>query len=490
MKNKNILFIEAPYSYESSGKEVVGRYFPLGLGYLASYIRQFGYTVKIFQASADGLYYEELKELIQSYDPSLVGISVMTPSYPGAVRVCNMIKSHDKNIVTVMGGHHVSAIGREVMEQSPGTDFGVIGEGEITFHELIQALEGDNSDYGKINGLAWRSTDGTIHINADRELIKDIDSLPLPARDLVDTDRFRLHSYIDFGKKSSTMTTSRGCPYKCAFCSSWLTMGARYRFRSVENIMKEIRELVADGVDHIVFEDDTMALKRDRIMAICDELIKMPNRPTWYCLTRVDTMDDDLARKFWAAGCRMVNFGIESGSPEVLKMIGKKISLDRAVEAIRACRDAGLRTQCTFIVGFPIENEKTFAMTYNIAKKINPTIAIFFPLTPYPGTKVYNEFMDKSLIPRTIEEWENYILTDSYSGPSLVKNYTSQEIRAIANRFIRKYYMRPSHWLSMIRTVRSTSDFMRLVRGGVFLIGAYLKEVTGTGSKQKLQQQN
>jgi radical SAM superfamily enzyme YgiQ (UPF0313 family) len=490
MKNKRILFVEAPYSYQGSGKEVVGRYFPLGLGYLASYIRQYGYSVKIFQASSDELYYEELKELLSSYDPSLAGISVMTPSYPGAVKVCNMIKSHDRNIVTVMGGHHVSAIGEEVMEQSPNTDFGVIGEGEITFHELVQALEKDEHKYGEINGLAWRDNEGNIHVNEARELVKDIDIFPLPARDLVDTNRFRLHSYIDFGKKSTTMTTSRGCPYKCAFCSSWLTMGARYRFRSVENIMKEIRELVADGVDHIVFEDDTMALKRDRIMAICDELIKMPNRPTWYCLTRVDTMDYELAKKFKAAGCRMVNFGIESGSPEVLKMIGKKISLDRAVEAVKACKKAGLRTQCTFIVGFPIETDKTMSMTYSIAKKINPTIAIFFPLTPYPGTKVYNEFLDKSLIPRSIEEWENFILTASHSGPSLIKDYTSQEIRAIANKFNRKYYMRPLHWISMIKTVRSFSDFLRLVRGSVFLFGIYLKELTGSTSKQKLQQQN
>lgn len=488
MKNKNILFVESPYSYESSGKEVVGRYFSLGLGYLAAYIRQYGYSVKIFQASEDGLYYEELMELIRLFEPAIMGISVMTPSYPGSVKVCNMIKAHDENIVTVLGGHHISAIGKEVMEQSPMTDFGVIGEGEVTFHELVQELEKETPDFARVNGLTWRDGDGNIQVNACRELIKDIDSIPLPARDLVDTDRFRLHSYIDFGKKSSTMTTSRGCPYKCAFCSSWLTMGARYRFRSVENIMEEVRELVTDGVDHIVFEDDTMALKRDRIMAICDELIKMPNRPTWYCLTRVDTMDDELARKFYAAGCRMVNFGIESGSPEVLKMIGKKISLDRAVEAIRACRNAGLRTQCTFIVGFPIENEKTFAMTYDIATKINPTIAIFFPLTPYPGTKVYNEFMDKSLIPRTIEEWENYILTDSYSGPSLVKGYTSQEIRAIANKFIRKYYMRPSHWFAMIKTVRNFSGLVKLVRGGIFLLGAYLKELTGAGSKQKQRQ--
>jgi len=477
MKNKNVLLIEAPYSYASAGKEVVGKYFPLGIGYLAAYSRQHGYNVKIFQPSLDESYDQELREIITSFNPLMVGISVMTPSYPRAVEICNIIKSIDKNIVTILGGHHVSAVGKEVLEQSSNTDFAAIGEGEITFHELLKSFESDRPDYNIIQGLAWKDKENNIHVNDSRELIKDIDALPFPARDLVDMDQYRLHSYIDFGKKSATMVTSRGCPYKCAFCSSWLTMGARYRFRSVENIMEEIHELVDGGIDHIVFEDDTMALKRDRIMAICDALIEMPNRPTWYCLTRVDTMDYELAKKFKAAGCKMVNFGIESGSPEILKLIGKKISLDRAVEAIDACRKAGLRTQCTFIVGFPIDTEKTMAMTYNIATKINPTIAVFFPLTPYPGTKVFNEFLDKALIPQSVDDWQSYIMTDNKSGISLIRDYTGTEIKAIANKFNRKFFFRPLHIIDMLQTVHSPKDLFRLSRGALYLSSNYLKEL-------------
>ncbi|HDZ62126.1 MAG TPA: radical SAM protein, partial [Nitrospirae bacterium] len=426
----------------------------------------------------DEAYDRELKEIVASFAPSIVGISVMTPSYPRAVEICDLIKSYDGGIVTVLGGHHVSAVGMEVLEQSPDTDFAVMGEGEITMHELIQALESGTSDYSEINGLAWREN-GKIRVNGARELIEDINTLPLPARDLVDMDRYRLHSYIDFGKKSATMITTRGCPFKCAFCSSWLTMGSRYRFRSVESIMQEIKELVDSGVDHIVFEDDTMASKRDRIMAICDALIAMPNRPTWYCLTRVDTMDYELAGKFKEAGCKMVNFGIESGSPEILKLIGKKISLDRAVEAISACRKAGLRTQCSFIVGFPIDTEKTMAMTYDIAKKINPTIAIFFPLTPYPCTRMFNEFLDKSLLPHSVDEWLSYIMTDNKSGISLISDYTGEEIKAIANKFNRKFFLRPLHMLDMLKTVHSPTDFIRLSRGAIYLLMGYFKELFG-----------
>ena len=380
----------------------------------------------------------------------------------------------------VLGGHHVSAVGMEVLEQSPDTDFAVMGEGEITMHELIQALESGMSDYSEINGLAWREN-GEVRVNSARELIEDINTLSLPARDLVDMDKYRLHSYIDFGKKSATMITTRGCPYKCAFCSSWLTMGARYRFRSVENIITEVKELVASGIDHIVFEDDTMALKRDRIMAICDALIKMPNSPTWYCLTRVDTMDHELAKKFKEAGCKMVNFGIESGSPEVLKLIGKKISLDKAVEAVSACKKAGLRTQCSFIVGFPIDTENTMAMTYKMATKINPDIAIFFPLTPYPGTKMYNEYLDKALIPHTVDEWRNYIMTDNRSGISVNIGYTGEEIKAIANKYNRKFFLRPLHILGMLKTVNNLTDLLRLARGALFLLAGIFKDIKKKG---------
>lgn len=477
MKNKKILFIEAPYSYANAGKELVGKYFPLGIGYLASYIREAGYSVKIFQPSLDEAYESELKDIIKSFDPSVIGISVMTPSYPRAVGICDMIKSYDKEITTVLGGHHVSAVGKEVLEQSPNSDFAVIGEGELTFHELMRAVGSNDAGYQDIKGLAWRDDNGDIHVNESRELIKDIDSLPLPARDLVDMDQYRLHSYIDFGKKSATMITTRGCPYKCAFCSSWLTMGSRYRFRSVESIMEEVRVLVDSGVDHIVFEDDTMALKRSRIMAICDALIEMPNRPSWYCLTRVDTMDYELAKKFKKAGCKMVLFGIESGSPEILDFIGKKMSLDKAVEAIDACNKAGLRTQCTFIVGFPADTEKTMAMTYDIAKKINPTIAVFFPLTPYPGTMIFNEYLDKSLIPKTVDEWQKYIMTDNESGISMNEGYSGQEIKAIANKFNRKFFLRPLHILQMLKTVHSPTDFIRLSKGALYLISGFFKDL-------------
>lgn len=469
MANTKVLLLEAPYSYSGGGNKLVKKYFPLGIGYLASYLRQAGYQVKIFESSSDSFSFNDLDRQIRLYRPDLLGISVMTPSYPDAVEICNQVKS-EHNIKTVLGGHHVSAVKEEVLKQSQDVDFAVIGEGEQTLLGLVNQLDSTRPEFGRVDGLIWCDGDKIV-INRSREPIQDIDVLPFPARDIVDMNKYGLHSYIDFGKKSATMITSRGCPFKCIFCSSWLTMGRGYRFRSPENIMKEVVELVErHGVDHIVFEDDTMTLRRDRMEEICTAFMEMTNRPSWYCLSRVDTMDYALARRMKKAGCKMVNFGIESGSPEILARIGKNISLERACQAVGACRKAGLRTQCTFIVGFPFDTEQTMVMTYRMAKRINPTIAIFFPLIPYPGTKVFCEFMDQDLVPKNVKEWQNFLMTDSNCGISVNDNFTGQQVRTIANKWNRRFYLRPWHWLQMARTVSSASDFLRLVKGGVYLL--------------------
>jgi len=298
-----------------------------------------------------------------------------------------------------------------------------------------------------------------------------LDDLPFPARDLVDLLQFKAHSYIDFGKRSATMITSRGCPFKCFFCSAHLTMGSKYRLRSVEKVLSEIEELkVKYGVDHIIFEDDTITLKRERIERICNGLLKMPVRPSWYCLSRVDSMDEELAHLMKRAGCRMIAFGIESGSPHILKKINKKISLSKAKSAIEACNKAGIRSLCTFIVGFPFDTKETMKMTFKTAKELNPTMAIFFPLTPYPGTTVYNDFFKEKDKLDTPDKWANFIQTCNNSGISVNRNFSGQELKKISDSFNRKFYFRPKQIVNIIKTIKSPSDFLNIYKGVLYFI--------------------
>lgn len=470
-----ILLFDAPYTYNEANS-MVGKYFPLGIGYLASYVRAKGYEPYIFQPPSDSKFGDALIDTIKKIRPNVVGVSVMTNTYPAAVYLLEIIKK-EYDCITIMGGHHVSAIGEKVLRESSSIDYIVIGEGEETLFELLEALH-NNRNVKNISGLGWRKEDGTPVINIQRSFIKDIDTLPFPARDLVDMSRYRSHSYIDYGKKTATMITSRGCPFKCIFCSSWLTMGTKYRFRSAESVLEEVQELVAHhGVDHIVFEDDTMTLKRDRMIEICRGFQSMREAPSWYCLSRVDSMDDELAQEMKRSGCRMISFGIESGDPVILEKIGKKINIEKAVQAVAACTKVGIRTLCTFIVGFPFDTKKSMEATLNAARKIKPTMAIFFPLTPYPGTVIFNKFMNPEMIPRTVAQWSDYIVTSGGGLVSTNPGFKGEEIRDIATEWNWRFYSRPSQVLRIMRTVSSPKELYRVLLGGMYVIRQKIKSL-------------
>ena len=360
-------------------------HFPLGLGYVAAYLRRQGHQVRLLL----NLTPEDLQHQLQTFQPQLVGVSCMTPTFPQAVAICREVKKRS-SAATVLGGPHVTALREEILQVQPEIDYVVYGEGELTIDELCRMLERPVRRVSHIKGLVYRTAKGVVKANPPRDLIKDVDSLPFPARDLVDMSRLGTHKYIDVGRVSATMISSRGCPFKCAFCSSHITMGKVYRFRSAQNVLAEIDELVNRyRVNHIAFEDDTFTLNRERVETICQGLIQRNYDLTWYCLSRVESMDLELARLMRRAGCRLVSFGIESGNPDILNKIHKKISLPAARQAIEACYQAGLRSQCTFILGFPFDTQKTMADTLHFAQELSPTIAIFFALVPYPGTEMY-----------------------------------------------------------------------------------------------------
>ncbi len=437
-------------------------HFPLGLGYLAAYLRQQGHRVRLLLSLTP----QVLRQQLRNFQPELVGVGCMTPTYPQAVAICQAVKSHS-NARTVLGGPHVTALKAEILEQQPEVDYVIYGEGEETLAALCKALGTPGQRVQHIQGLVYRLKSGNVKVNPPRALIKDVDALPFPARDLVDMRRLGTHKYIDVGRVSATMISSRGCPFKCAFCSSHITMGKLYRFRSAENVLAEIDELVGRyRVNHVAFEDDTFTLNRDRVEAICQGLIQRNYDLTWYCLSRVESMDLELARLMRRAGCRLVSFGIESGNPDILNKIHKKISLPAARAAVEACYQAGLRTQCTFILGFPFDTQRTMADTLHFAQELSPTIAIFFALVPYPGTEMY-QYLPESLRPHQAAQWQdfaNMINTQGYL--SLVPGLSAQELTDMTEKWHLRFYLRPRQLYRMFRMLRTRQEFMSFAASG------------------------
>ncbi len=456
-----ILLIEAPYDYGRM-ESMTKPHFPLGLGYVAAYLRQQGQEVRLLIKLTP----EDLAHHLQTFQPQMVGVSCMTPTFPQAIAICRAVKEQS-DAATVLGGPHVTALKEEILALQPEVDYLVYGEGEQSMAELCQALEQGDPPLEAVRGVVYRGPTGTINVNPPRDLIREVDSLPFPARDLVDMSRLGTHRYIDVGRVSATMISSRGCPFKCAFCSSHITMGKIYRFRSADNVLAEIDELVGRyRVNHIAFEDDTFTLNRDRVETICQGLIRRRYDLTWYCLSRVESMDLELARLMRQAGCRMVSFGIESGNPEILKKIHKKISLPAARQAVEACYRAGLRSQCTFILGFPFDTQQTMADTLHFAQELSPTIAIFFALVPYPGTEMYR-YLPESLKPRRADQWQDFAnMINNQGYLSLVPGLSAAELTRLTEQWHLRFYLRPRQLYRMFRMLRSWEEFRSFAASG------------------------
>lgn len=262
------------YYLELYGPINVGKncYFPLGLGYIAAVLRQEGHKVSLIDPEAYSMNYKELETRIEDGSYDLIGISCTTSSFESARKIARMIRKVSEAPI-VLGGVHASAVPEMILKRTPEFDIIVIGEGEETMLELCNSLKTKNADLSRIEGIAFRK-DSEIVRTPPRPFIKDLDHLPYPARDLVDLANYRLHAQLDYGKRSATVLSSRGCPFHCTFCASYLTTGFRFRARSPENVVGEIKYLIDTyGTEYIAFVDDEFTIDQERAKRICELII-------------------------------------------------------------------------------------------------------------------------------------------------------------------------------------------------------------------------
>ena len=458
-----ILLIQAPYTHLYAGKKTFKKYFPLGLGYLASYLMKNGYKVTLLVEPSEDEICRYVRGIEDGLKPRMVGISCMTSSFPNAVRIAQKIK-RESDAVVVLGGNHPSVLGNEILREIESVDYIIYGEGELTILELYRhLLNGDKSCNG-IRGLIWRDN-GEIIKNPPRELIGNLDEVPFPARDIVDMRDFSTHTYIGVTGRSATMITSRGCPFSCKFCSSHFTMGKRFRTHSVDYVYAEIEELVKRySISGIFFEDDYFTLQKERVHQICERIIRDNLQFSWACLSRTDALDSDMVRLMKRAGCHAVVFGIESGTDKVLKEVNKKVSLEDAKRVIALCRKEGLKTSASFIIGFPSETDEDMEKTYRFAEELSPTIAFFSCLVPYPGTPYYEVLETK---PARLDEWERFVTIGP--GYSMVKGLSPKELGRRALRYHLKFYLRPSQ-IYRILSASSFSELFQYLKSGIYTI--------------------
>ena len=372
--------------------KMINSYPPLGLAYLAAVVRKYNKCdVKIFDLGLTPKVkiYKEIREILQ-FKPDVVGITAMTNVYYNACKIAQMLKNSQHSIKIVMGGPHVTIFPMDAIKNE-FVDFVVVGEGEKTFVELIDAIENKKS-FAHIKGLVYKEGDKIVQ-NAARELISDLDKIPFPARDLLKLEHYPLRTYD--GKPMVTMITSRGCPFNCSYCYKGI-FGNIYRKRSAENILEEIKYIVnKHNYRCIYFIDDIFTLDKERLKKLCELILKEKLSIEWQCLSRVDTITKDMLTLMYEAGCRQIHYGIESGNENILKNVGRETPLNMIRDVVKWTKQAKIRVKGYFMIGLPGDTVATALQTIRFAKELELDDVMFSVTTPFPGTALWNKIVQQ-----------------------------------------------------------------------------------------------
>jgi radical SAM superfamily enzyme YgiQ (UPF0313 family) len=328
-------------------------------------------------------------------------------------------------IITIIGGPHPSADAENVLIDHPGIDFVVRGEGEITTVEIIDNYR-NGAPSESILGMAYRQN-GKVVINSNRPLINNLDDIPSPARHLIDSDKYYYPLRGHGMEKVATMITSRGCPYHCIFCYSM--HGHQVRYRSISNVIQELKSIIdIYGIRYFIFHDECFTLSKNRVMEFCNEVLNRKLDIRWFCFTRGDAVDQEMADRMAEAGCVKISLGVESGSQAMLERVGKRTQLDKIERAFRILRRAGIETRGSFIIGLPGEDTQSIQQTIEYAKSLDMYHFGLNIATPYPGTKMWEmaeaqdgiRFDDTDL--SAFRRWGNAVIaTDALSADDLVQ---------------------------------------------------------------------
>lgn len=430
MSKKKILFITVPF--HAGVVEVAGSWVPLYLVYLAGATRQAGYQTAIYDAMTKNVSYTEIEQRIREFKPDFVAVSVFTCTSPDGILVIELAKKINPKIQTILGGVHATFMYEEMFGLAPALDYIVRGEGEKTIVELLDAVA-QSSDLAKVKGIVFRKNNALV-VTPDRPLMQNLDNQPM-GWDLLDWNDY--HYYVIPGSRLGAVDTSRGCDKECTFCSQQKFWLKKWRGRSPEDIVREMEMLKTEfGVNVVLFTDDYPTPDRPRWERLLDLLIERNLGQYILMETRAADIirDEDILPKYRKAGIIHIYVGTESTQQESLDYIKKDLSIEESKKALALCRQHGIITETSMILGFPDETEDSIARTLELAMEFNPDMAHFLAIAPWPYADIYEDL--KSYI--TVTDYRKYNLIDPIIKP---KNMTIEELdRAIVDCY-RAFYM-------------------------------------------------
>ena len=486
---------------------------PLNLLYLSSFLKGKGIDSKIYELGAFtadntriednrvryGISDREIIEIINKENPKIIGLGCMySRHYIDTIAIARLIKKINPLIKVILGGNHATAFCDMVLKEV-SFDFVVRGEGEITFYELCREILAEGKNFSSINGLAYKDNNGQIGKTESRQLVKNLDDFPLDYS-LVDVKK-----YADISRGSPFLmrypaigiTSSRGCPGECVYCTIKAVWGRTWRAKAAKRTVDEIELLNRKyGIKEFSFLDDSASLDKKRWNDICDEIIKRELDIRWTTPNGIAhwTLNKEILEKMKKAGCYRVTFGIESGNTETRKFLGKPFPLLQAKEMIQHANKIGMWTICTNILGFPYEKKESMDDTLKFAKTSGTDFATFFILAPHAMSDVYKYFKKEGLIDFDfifsdnefdIEKYEemNKILDDRGTP---TKYFSPEEIKQIQIKAYRSFiiyraitFLNPLRILSKINSFEDFRYTARLIFAGLrILIKSFYKKTT------------
>jgi radical SAM superfamily enzyme YgiQ (UPF0313 family) len=409
----------------------------LGILFLAAITRQKGFPTVLCDASALSLTGAELLQRVEAEQPEVLGISATTFSIFHAAAFAALAKERLPGLTVIIGGPHVSAAPLETMERFAEFDVAVLGEGEGTIIDLLEAMDA-KAGLQVIPGIILR-TAGRLVTTGRRPFLADLDQLPYPAWDLLEgfPERYLPAPFKVRRVPAASLVTSRGCPNRCIFCDRSVFGTSCHAF-SAEYVLGMLQHLAGNfGIREFSFEDDTFITFKKRLVAICQGIIDHGIDISWTCLGRVTSVDSETLELMRRAGCWQISFGIESGCQEILTAIHKNVTLEQIQKAVVLCRDAGILSKGFFIVGHPGESGETLARTLDFALKLPLDDISVTMLTPFPGTEIFDRAAEFGEFD---SDWSRMNLLNTVFVPH---GLTREDLEQYQRKILRRFYLRP-----------------------------------------------
>jgi len=460
MRPATVVFVEPPYVCWDRARDRVreGEEEIPGIGtlVLAAVLRDAGHAVHVVDGKRTGTPTDEVAAQVAALAPDHVGISATTISVHNAAHIAARLKALRPGVVITIGGPHVSALPKRTLETFAGLDYGVIGEGERVYPELIARLAGAG-DPRDLPGLVWREG-GEVKSNPRAPFLDgdELDRLPEPAWDLVPGFplNFQPNVFNYRATPVASVIASRGCPFSCTFCDR-STSGRRGRFHSVDYVVAMCRRLEQAGVRHILFYDDLFTVNRRRVIELCERFVAEGFRFTWSCNSHPNLLGEAELRLMRRAGCWQIAYGIESGSQRILDVVKHEVRIPRMLETLRRTRAAGIRTKGLLMMAHPTEGEDSLEETVRFLREAPLDLVQITKFTPYPGTPSYATVREHG---RFDEDWErmnamNWVFVPHGLTPGTLEYYFRRAYRA--------FYSRPDVLWGLAKALGSEPRFLR-----------------------------